>query len=113
MSQFQQLRVIHPLAPDRTVVYTYNFRLKDAPEKLFERTIAFANTVNGTGSPVLTDDLEIYARIGMGLTSAGAEWLQIGRGYASDCDDDMAAAAAATRRARSISATCSTPGSAS
>ncbi len=37
---------------------------------------------------MLTDDLETYARIGMGLTSAGAEWLQIGRGYASDCDDD-------------------------
>jgi hypothetical protein len=87
MSQFQQLRVIHPLAPDRTVVYTYNFRLQGAPEKLFERTIAFANTVNGTGSPVLTDDLETYARIGKGISSAGAEWLQIGRGYASDSDD--------------------------
>ena len=87
MSQFQQLRVVHPLGPHRTVVYTYNFRLKGAPPAMFERTIAFANIVNGTGSLVLTDDLETYGRIGAGVTSAGAEWLQIGRGYASDVDN--------------------------
>ena len=87
MSQFQQLRIVHPLTPDRTVVYTYNFRLGGAPEPMFARTIEFANTVNGTGSLVLTDDLETYDRIRMGLESAGAEWLQIGRGYASDRDD--------------------------
>jgi hypothetical protein len=33
---------------------------------------------------VLTDDLEIYNRIDMGLSSDGAEWLQIGRGYQTD-----------------------------
>ena len=67
MSQFQQLRVVHPVAVNRTVVHTYNFRLKGAPEQMFRNTISFANTVNGTGSLVLTDDLEIYNRIGMGL----------------------------------------------
>jgi phenylpropionate dioxygenase-like ring-hydroxylating dioxygenase large terminal subunit len=87
MSQFQQLRVVHPLGPARTVVYTYNFRLKGAPEAMFRRTIEFANVVNGTGSLVLTDDLETYNRIAMGFESAGAEWLQIGRGYASDQDN--------------------------
>jgi phenylpropionate dioxygenase-like ring-hydroxylating dioxygenase large terminal subunit len=84
MSQFQQLRVVHPLSAGRTVVYTYNFRLKGAPPAIFRRTIAFANTVNGTGSLVLTDDLETYNRIRMGLSSAGAEWLQIGRGHETD-----------------------------
>jgi phenylpropionate dioxygenase-like ring-hydroxylating dioxygenase large terminal subunit len=88
MSQFQQLRIVHPLTPTRTVVYTYNFRLKGAPPSFFHRTIAFANTVNGTGSLVLTDDLETYNRIRMGLSSAGAEWLQIGRGFATDEAND-------------------------
>ena len=87
MSQFQQLRVVHPIAVNRTVVYTYNFRLKGAPEQMFRNTISFANIVNGTGSLVLTDDLEIYNRIGMGLSSEGAEWIQIGRGYQSDVPD--------------------------
>jgi len=84
MSQFQQLRVVHPIAVNRTVVHTYNFRLKGAPEQMFRNTISFANTVNGTGSLVLTDDLEIYNRIGMGLSSEGAEWIEIGRGLRSD-----------------------------
>ena len=84
MSQFQQLRVVHPVAVNRTVVHTYNFRLKGAPEQMFRNTISFANTVNGTGSLVLTDDLEIYNRIGMGLSSEGAEWIEIGRGLESD-----------------------------
>jgi hypothetical protein len=87
MSQFQQLRVVQPIAVNRTVVHTYNFRLKGAPEKMFRDTISFANIVNGTGSLVLTDDLEIYNRIGMGLSSAGAEWIEIGRGLQSDLPD--------------------------
>jgi phenylpropionate dioxygenase-like ring-hydroxylating dioxygenase large terminal subunit len=84
MSGFQQLRVIYPLAVDRTLVCTYNFRLRGAPDEVFHNTIRFANVVNGTGSLVLTDDLEIYNRIGIGISSEGAEWLQIGRGYLSD-----------------------------
>mgnify|MGYP002380215768 FL=1 len=87
MSQFQQFRVVHPISVDRTVVYTYNFRLKGAPERMFRNTIAFANVVNGTGSLVLTDDLETYGRVGVGLASAGAEWLNIARGADTDMPD--------------------------
>jgi hypothetical protein len=54
---------------------------------MFENTISFANVVNGTGSLVLTDDLEIYNRIDLGLSSAGTEWLEIGRGYTGDLPD--------------------------
>lgn len=87
MSQFQQLRVVHPIAVNRTIVHTYVFRLKGAPERMFQNAISFANVVNGTGSLVLTDDLEIYNRIGLGLSSEGAEWIEIGRGYQSDVPD--------------------------
>jgi phenylpropionate dioxygenase-like ring-hydroxylating dioxygenase large terminal subunit len=87
MSQFQQLRVIHPIAVDRTLVHAYSFRLKGAPNQMFRNTVSFANTVNGTGSLVLTDDLEIYNRIRMGLSSDGAEWIEVGRGFDSDIPD--------------------------
>ncbi|MEA2987084.1 MAG: hypothetical protein QOD94_3338 [Alphaproteobacteria bacterium] len=87
MSQFQQLRVVHPVSVNRTVVHTYCFRLKGAPERMFRNTISFANVVNGTGSLVLTDDLEIYNRVGLGLSSEGAEWIEIGRGFESDAPD--------------------------
>ena len=89
MSQFQQFRVVHPIGVNRTVVYTYCFRLKGAPEQIFRNAVAFANVVNGTGSLVLTDDLETYDRIGNGLTSGGAEWLQICRGAGTDIPDSF------------------------
>lgn len=88
MSQFRQLRVIHPISVNRTEVHTYCFRLKGAPEKLWHDTIRFANIVNGTGSPVLTDDLETYGRIGTAMVSKGTDWLEIGRGYTSDKPGD-------------------------
>jgi len=87
MSQFRQLRIIHPLAVDRSVVYTYSFRMPKAPAQMFRDTVAFANVVNGTGSWVLTDDLEVYERIQQGLNSGAPEWVYIGRGYGRDVDD--------------------------
>ncbi len=88
MSQFQQLRVVHPVAVDKTIVHTYCFRLRGAPEQMFRNSISFANIVNGTGSLVLTDDLEIYNRIGLGFSSEGADWVEIGRGFTSDALDE-------------------------
>jgi phenylpropionate dioxygenase-like ring-hydroxylating dioxygenase large terminal subunit len=87
MSQFRQLRIIHPLAVDRSVVYTYSLRMKQAPEQMFRDTVAFANVVNGTGSWVLTDDLEVYERLQRGLSSAAVEWVFIGRGHGRDVEE--------------------------
>jgi phenylpropionate dioxygenase-like ring-hydroxylating dioxygenase large terminal subunit len=87
MSQFRQLRIIHPLAVDRTVVYTYNVRLKGAPERMFRDTVAFSNVVNGTASWVLTDDLEVYGRTQRGLAAARPEWVDLSRGAGRDVDE--------------------------
>ena len=84
MSQFRQLRILQPLAVDRTAVYTYSFRMKNAPERMFRDTVAFANVVNGTASWVLTDDLEVYERIQKGFASGAVEWAFIGRGHGRD-----------------------------
>jgi phenylpropionate dioxygenase-like ring-hydroxylating dioxygenase large terminal subunit len=88
MSQFRQLRIIHPLAVDRSVVYTYSFRMKNAPERMFRDTVAFANVVNGTASWVLTDDLEVYERIQHGLNAGAPEWVYIGRGQGHDISEN-------------------------
>ena len=87
MGQFRQLRIVHPIAVDRTVVHAYSFRLKGAPEQMFRDTIAFANVVNGTASPVLTDDLEVYERAQRGLGEARPEWVYLGRGHGGDVPD--------------------------
>ena len=87
MSQFRQLRIVHPVAVDRSVVHTYSFRMKDAPARMFRDTVAFANVVNGTGSWVLTDDLEVYERIQRGLSSGALDWVYLGRGHGRDVDE--------------------------
>lgn len=87
MSQFRQLRIVHPISVDRTVVYTYNVRLKGAPESMFRDTVAFSNVVNGTASWVLTDDLEVYGRVQKGLAMAKPEWIDISRGLGTDVKD--------------------------
>ena len=87
MSQFRQLRIIHPIAVDRSVVYTYSFRMKGAPAPMFRDTVAFANVVNGTASWVLTDDLEVYERIQHGLSSGAVDWVYVGRGHGRDVDE--------------------------
>jgi phenylpropionate dioxygenase-like ring-hydroxylating dioxygenase large terminal subunit len=96
MSQFRQLRIIHPLAVDRSVVYTYSLRMKQAPEQMFRDTVAFANVVNGTGSWVLTDDLEVYERLQRGLSSGAVDWVYVGRGHGRDVEEPDGARRGAT-----------------
>ena len=96
MSQFRQLRIIHPLAVDRSVVTTYSFRMKNAPGRMFRDTVAFANVVNGTGSWVLTDDLEVYERIQRGFSSGAVDWAYIGRGHGRDVKEPDGSARGAT-----------------
>lgn len=87
MSQFRQLRIVQPLAVDKTVVYTYNVRLKGAPDAMFRDTVAFSNVVNGTASWVLTDDLEVYGRVQTGLSNRQPEWVNLARGLGGDVPD--------------------------
>ena len=70
-------------------MYAYSFRLKGAPERMFHDTVAFSNVVNGTASPVLTDDLEVYERTQEGLTSQRSDWVSLGRGQGRDVPDGL------------------------
>jgi phenylpropionate dioxygenase-like ring-hydroxylating dioxygenase large terminal subunit len=96
MSQFRQLRIVHPVAVDRSVVTTYSFRMPKAPARMFRDTIAFSNVVNGTASWVLTDDLEVYERIQRGFSSGAVDWAYIGRGHGRDVDEPGGAKRGAT-----------------
>ena len=55
---------------------------------MFQDTVAFANVVNGTGSEVLTDDLEVYERIQQGLSSQLSDWVYLGRWHGGDVPDE-------------------------
>ena len=56
---------------------------------MFRDTVAFSNVVNGTASPVLTDDLEVYERTQEGLRVQRSDWVFLGRGQGRDVPDGI------------------------
>ena len=83
-ASFQQIRVIRPLSVDRTLVEIYSFRLKGAPEEMYQRTLWYSNVVNSPSSIVMPDDLEVYKRVQEGLAANGGEWVSLHRDSGRD-----------------------------
>lgn len=81
---FQQFRVIRPVAVDRTMIEIYVFRLKGAPEGVFERALMYANVINSPSSNVMPDDVELYSRVQQGNRSGGADWVSLHRYHGTD-----------------------------
>lgn len=73
--RFLQMRVIRPLAVDRTAIEINVFRWKGAPEQINHRNIVYANTIHSPSSLIKPDDLEAYRRVQEGLRSSGKEWI--------------------------------------
>lgn len=87
-AQYQQIRIVQPLAPDRTRIVTYCFRLKGAPEAMFQRAVRFLSNIGSPASIIFSDDIEIFARCQNGLARQGHEWISMARGQDSDQADD-------------------------
>ena len=77
---FLQMRVITPVAVDRTLVEVWSYRLLGAPDELFHRTIVYANIVHSPSSMIKADDLESYRRVQDGLADQSMEWISQHRG---------------------------------
>jgi benzoate/toluate 1,2-dioxygenase subunit alpha len=73
------IRVIKPIAIDRTILETWHFRLKGAPDSLFARTIQYSTIVNSSAGMVGPDDHEAYRRLQAGLGSDGGDWVWLAR----------------------------------
>src|SRR5436305_38274 len=76
----QSIRVARPLAADKTLLESYTFRLKGAPDALLERTVAYNRLINSPMSVVGHDDLHCYRAIQEGLAGDGHEWVNLHRG---------------------------------
>lgn len=87
----QQLRNFIPLAADRTLVESWIFRLKGAPDQLLARTALYNRMINAPTSIVGHDDQEAYERAQNGLHSDGLQWVNMQRQH----HDDEAASATA------------------
>jgi phenylpropionate dioxygenase-like ring-hydroxylating dioxygenase large terminal subunit len=83
-AQYHQLRVVRPVAVDRTIVSSYCFRLKGAPEGIFHRAVRFLTNLGSPASMIFTDDLEVFGRCQAGLADPSDEWVDIQRGLGRD-----------------------------
>lgn len=81
---YQQLRVIRPIAVDRTVVENYQFKLLGAPAENTLRAMTFANVQNSPSAMVMSDDIEIYNRVQQGLAARDPEWIDLRRNLRDD-----------------------------
>lgn len=83
-SRFQTLRIVQPVAVDRTIVTSCCFRLEGAPPEMFELSLRFLNVASSPASLVASDDLEIFERCQHGLQDSAADWIVLGRGMHQD-----------------------------
>jgi phenylpropionate dioxygenase-like ring-hydroxylating dioxygenase large terminal subunit len=81
---FQQFRVIRPVSVDRTLVEIQLFKLKGAPDGVFERAMTYANVINSPSSNVMPDDVEVYARCQEGNLNDGGDWVSMHRYAGTD-----------------------------
>jgi benzoate/toluate 1,2-dioxygenase alpha subunit len=77
----QSIRVARPLAADKTVIESWTFRLKGAPDKLLERTMMYNRLINSPMSVVGHDDLHCYRSAQEGLAAEGNEWVNLHRDF--------------------------------
>ena len=77
----QSIRVVKPLAANRTLIESWTFRLKGAPPELLHRTTMYNRLINSPFSVVGHDDLHAYRSIQAGLHAGGNEWVSLHRNH--------------------------------
>ncbi|HUB45469.1 MAG TPA: aromatic ring-hydroxylating dioxygenase subunit alpha [Acetobacteraceae bacterium] len=77
----QTIRVVRPIAVDRTLIESHSFRLKGAPDIFFKRNVTYTRLINSPMSVVGHDDQQCYRLLQEGLAADGNEWISLHRDY--------------------------------
>jgi phenylpropionate dioxygenase-like ring-hydroxylating dioxygenase large terminal subunit len=80
----QTIRVVRPIAVDRTLIESWSFRLKNAPDIFFKRNVTYTRLINSPMSVVGHDDQQCYRLLQEGLAADDNEWVSLHRGYQPD-----------------------------
>jgi benzoate/toluate 1,2-dioxygenase subunit alpha len=81
------VRVIKPIAVDRTEVTVYPVRLLGAPDAMNFGNMRLLNVTHSAASFVQTDDVESFVRTQKGLRSLATDWVDISRGLGTEVPD--------------------------
>ena len=88
----QLIRVIRPLAVDRTLIEAWAFRARGAPEELVRRSANYTRLVYSPMSPVAHDDIHVFESMQRSLRSRANPWVSlhrlhdVGEGEAGDVE---------------------------
>ena len=80
----QTLRVIRPLAVDRTLIEVWALALEDAPDALLERTLTYNRLAFSPMSIVAHDDIHVFQTIQAALAANANPWVSLHREHAAD-----------------------------
>ncbi len=83
-SAIQNIRVVRPVAYNKTIIETWSFRLKGAPDSMLRRTLLYSRLINSNGSMVGPDDHTAYFRMQQGLVSQASDWIEMHRNFGRD-----------------------------
>jgi phenylpropionate dioxygenase-like ring-hydroxylating dioxygenase large terminal subunit len=86
----QTIRVIRPLAADRTLIEVWAFRPKNAPDAFLERTLLYNRIVFSPMSIVAHDDIHVFETIQKGLRTSGNPWVSLHREHVAGEADSPA-----------------------
>ena len=84
----QVMRVLRPLAVDRTLVEAWAFEPVGAPPALLESALSYNRIAFSPASIVAADDLHLFACIQRGLAAQGNPWVNLQREARVDAPGD-------------------------
>jgi benzoate/toluate 1,2-dioxygenase subunit alpha len=84
----QHVRVIVPVAVDRTEVHVYPVTFKGAPKEMNDDFVRHLNLTHSAASLIQTDDLECFQRCQTGLKAQNSDWVWFARGVDTDKEDE-------------------------
>ena len=80
---------MRPLGPNKTLTEIWHFRLKGAPDGIYERALAYYYHVNSPSTMVNADDLNNFRAIQEGLAMVGGgDWVSLHRNAGQDTVDN-------------------------
>ncbi len=82
------IRVIRPIAMDRTEVFLYPAMLKGVPDEMNAFRLRAHESFYGPGGSGAPDDVEMFERNQMGLSAQLDPWLLLARGLGKEWHDD-------------------------
>jgi benzoate/toluate 1,2-dioxygenase alpha subunit len=80
----QTIRVVRPLAPDRTLIESFSFHPVGAPDVFLRRNVTYNRLINSPLSVVGHDDQHCYRLMQEGLAACGNEWVSLHRDFHED-----------------------------